>query len=131
MIKPVRLNLPAQTLRYRQSFLLSFITVCFWFPLSFPYYLSCFLCFFLFLLFSISFVFITHPWLMCDSGSVYVYCTVMSADVPLCTVLDIDLYLVTAEYEAVAEQLHIYSCWRYLLSLFPTERGYQTPGVLM
>ena len=48
----------------------------------------------------------------------------MSADVPLHTVLDIDLYLVAAKNEAVTEQLH------YLHSPFQTEHGYQTPGGL-
>ena len=67
---------------------------------------------------------------LCDTGSVCIYCTVMSADVPLHTVLDIDLYLAAAEYEAVTEQLQICSCWHYLHSPFQTERGYQTPGGL-
>ena len=67
---------------------------------------------------------------MYDVVSVCVQYTIMSADVPLCTVLDIDPDLVTAKYEAVTEQLHLYSCWRYLLSPFKTERGYQTPGGL-
>ena len=52
-------------------------------------------------------MFTIHPYSVCDTSSVCVYCTIISADVLVCTVLDIDLCLVTAEYEAVAEQLHI------------------------
>ena len=67
---------------------------------------------------------------MYDFISVCIQYTIMSADVPLCTVLDIDPDLVTAKYEAVTKQLHLYSCWHYLLSPFKMERGYQAPGGL-
>ena len=65
---------------------------------------------------------------MYNTGSVCIQYTFMLADIPLRTVLDIDPYLVTAEYEAVTEQLHICVSWCYLLSPFLTERRHQTSG---
>ena len=92
-------------------FLVSFILISFLFPFLF------------FVSFLESFHVYLHPYFMHDAISVCVQYTVVSADVLLYIVLVIDPDPVTAKYEAVTEQLHLYSCWCYLLSPFKTERG--------
>ena len=103
-----------------------FITIYFWFP--FYLFFVTFPCFLfplsVFPLFSVPPVLTAHLY----TSSICVHCTVISAEVPVRTVLDIDLCLVTAGYEAVMEQLHVCVSWCYLLSPFLTERGHQTPG---
>ena len=102
------------------------MTIYLWFP--FYLFFVTFLCFLfplsVFLLFSVPPVLTPHFY----TGSICVHCTVISAELPVRTAPDIDLCLVTAGYEAVAEQLHMRVSWCYLLSLFLTERGYQTLG---
>ena len=104
---------------------MSFITIYFWFPFYFPL-----------LSFLVSFSFIRFPVILSSAqahcslshSSVYIYCTVISAELLVRMSPDIDLCLVTAGCEAVAEQLHMCVSWCYLLSLFLTERGHQTLG---